>query len=106
LEKEDNMTNVTTMPGLQRAREFIEFDDGRWGLANDENLSDNAELGASAQRVVARRLKDALWGLAPLFGREWLLDLCARIIDEDFDPHGPQTEHYDLETYGDDDDDD
>jgi len=92
------MTNVTSMPGLACAREHVELEGDRWAAAEylrDPNRPDRAELMASAERVIARQLKDALWGLAPIFGREWLMHTCARIIDEDFDPHGPQTEHYD-----------
>jgi hypothetical protein len=98
--RETNMTdNVTSMPGIVIAREFIKFDDGTWGLAEwlgDTTRPDHAELMASAEWVVARQLKDVLSGRAPIFGREWLMQLCARIIEEDFNPDGPQTECYDL----------
>jgi hypothetical protein len=43
------------------------------------------ELLDSALAVVAMELKDALWGIAPLRpdGREHVLALCLKIIDED-----------------------
>jgi hypothetical protein len=103
-------TNVTMMPGLIRVRQFIELasEDGkrvplaeqRWTTSDvlrDLDRPDHAELVAAAQKAVARHLKEALWGIGPIFGREWLLDLCARIIEEDFNPNGPQTEHGDEE---------
>ena len=58
------------------------------GLAQAPNRD---ELLQQAAHAVCRNLKDALWGLGPIFGRETLLTLCARIIKEDFQPDQPQT---------------
>jgi hypothetical protein len=58
------------------------------GLAHAPNRE---ELLQQAAQAVCRNLKDALWGLGPIFGRETLLALCARVIEEDFHPDQPQT---------------
>jgi hypothetical protein len=96
------MTNQPPLPPglvrvgehLVRVRDLIELEDGDcWSPG--EPMSE--ETLASVERATARHLKTVLRGLGPIFGRERLLALCARIIDEDFHVFGPQTEPSDIE---------
>ena len=45
----------------------------------------------SALRVLRLQLRETLTGLAPIFGRDVLLQICREVIDEDFiDDRNPQ----------------
>jgi hypothetical protein len=74
------------------ARGALEIDGGDMmtvaAIATAPNREDLLQQTAHA---VCRNLKDALWGLGPIFGPETLLKFCAAIIEEDFHPDQPQT---------------
>ena len=97
------MTNQPPLPPglvlvdehLVRIRDLVELEDGDCWSPGDDPMSE--ETLTSVERVTARHRKAVLRGLGPLFGRERLLALCAHIIDEDFNPLGPQTEYPDAE---------
>jgi hypothetical protein len=59
-----------------------------------EESPDSTRLVAEAVAVLRSELKEALWGLGPVFGKENLLRTCAEVIDEDFNADGPQTRTY------------
>ena len=86
------MSGVPTIAGRVITRGALEIDDGDMmtvaGIAQAPNYE---ALLQQAAHAVCRDLKDALWGLGPIFGRETLLKFCVGIIEEDFHPDQPQT---------------
>jgi len=89
---------MTTTKPTTSIRAFLEMDDCDTFVSVREMI-DRAKRGdieqySSAFRAVGMKLKDVLGGIAPIFGRDNLLAACAAIIDEDFNPDGPQTASY------------
>ena len=77
---------------VTRRKMMIEVDDGMfWRVDELLKHPDREKLVQGAIAVLEMQLKDVLGGMAPLFGREQLLAMCLKIINEDFDPDGPQT---------------
>jgi hypothetical protein len=89
------MTNTKTKPHTN-VRAYLELEDDSFVAVAKLREHPNGEVMAqSAFAVLAMQLKDALSGMSPLFNRENVLDLCRKIIEEDFNPDGPQTPRWD-----------
>ncbi|QIJ75076.1 hypothetical protein GU700_11030 [Methylobacterium sp. NI91] len=76
------------------ARAFLELPDGTHKAR--QQFTDTDTIQATA--VIRRDLKRAVHGLAPLFGEDFILALCAEVMSEDYDPEGYQTpSHFEHE---------
>jgi hypothetical protein len=73
-------------------RGYLEIDEEVFMNVDDIFKATNRdELLKQATNVVLSDLKDTLHGLGPIFGRERLLGMAAKVIDEDFSAEGQQT---------------
>lgn len=70
---------------------MLELENGEFVRASQ---IEDAAMANSALAVVRMQLKDALFGLSPLFTKQVLLSVCNAVIDEDSNPSGHQTERY------------
>jgi hypothetical protein len=60
------------------------------GLIRTETLRKRPDLLVEVQEFLLADIREALWGLGPIVGRERLLEWCASIIAEDFDHDDPR----------------
>lgn len=81
------MPNKEVPRGHVAVRACLEMPDGSYRSWKGFTEAETAQ----AIQVVGRDIKKALHGLAPLFGKAVLLSMCAEILEEDYDPAGPQT---------------
>jgi DNA-binding transcriptional regulator YhcF (GntR family) len=89
------MTDTKTKPHTN-VRAYLELEDDSFvAVSALRKHPDGEAMAQSAFAVLAMQLKDALSGMSPLFNRENVLDLCRKIIEEDFNPDGPQTPSWD-----------
>ena len=75
-------------------RHYLETSDGVIRPMLSLTKMSEAERDAlidSAREVMKREIKSAIWGLAPIFGKDQVLALVMQVMAEDFDPDGPQT---------------
>jgi len=73
-------------------RQALELADGDLISTRAFRAAPTDVLLNSIRAAIERDIKEAISGLSPIFGKDQILALCMKIMDEDDDADGPQTQ--------------
>jgi hypothetical protein len=86
------MTTIEATKKSLNARAVPEVKGGTFMQVREIIKAPNKEqLLIEAGEIIRSEIKEVLRGIGPICGRDRLLQICAAVIDEDFDADGPQT---------------